>query len=555
MKKTIFMTFALLLSSCVPESAGTGRGTFTSSEQAVTCTDSFFILSTGDTCSTSCPTNTKEASDEEKQAILTDETISDSIKEIVQTSAGVCIDVAQVESRPDNNIFVDGGFCVCKNQKVASINSDVSCTATCSTKNVSVATLYGAVSVGALIQGNEKLKNLHGFCTSDLDNNPSNAASCKLIAKDSLGSESSINLVTTSGSNNFSATLEGNLNFNTTYTLKIKETGSGVENAGSDSFHVRLKEPDDDGLDIIGDLRIKLVGQYSCFIRIPAEDNATKENYYLDTANYHFYLPANTPVTPMAAGVVDRLFCHDYIKENSLNDSPKFTRLEFIPDHFALWDINDPRFIQDGSNLTVDFLIQEEMEKLNVSNPPLKSYFSQLNGCVAPDDSGGPCISSIIGMALRPFVDSSGKSFCPGISDYIGDNPEMVALGQVLGNPTEGVYYAEGPKQTLVISETGETQQFDSDVIMIRENILKKIYFHFGAGGLPIKPKPSTENQPTYFYWPPDYDNPYVQKLGYQKLYTVKTISELINKDRVTEVPSTLTPHDRKTACIPALSE
>jgi len=548
-----FLFAILLLTSCVPDSSS-GRQKFTTSASVVTCTESFFLFTDGTSCAQTCPTGTHEGTSDEIAAIIADATVTDEVKEIVQTSKGVCIDDPNIESRPSGEIFINQNFCVCKNSKVASVNSDVGCASTCLEKSESVATIFGSVSVSSVVSGNDKLQNLHGWCTNDLDNNAQNPASCSLVATDANGAASSINLTTTSGSNNFSATLEGNISFDKTYKIQLVESGSGVENATSTFEQIRLKEPEnDDDLDLDGNLKIKLVGQYTCFFRTIQTDNNTNENYYLGTARYHFYLPADSPIVPLAPGIHNTIFCHDYIKEQDTNDKANYTRLEYIPDQFALWDTLDPRFVQSGSNLTVDFLIQEKIEQLGVSNPPLKTYFSALNGCSSPDQSGSGCINQILGMAMSPFVDSKGKSFCPGSDEYLGSNIEMRALGEIIGVPTEGVYYAEGPREIQTLPD-GTQQELSNDVIMVRENILKKIWFHLGQNGVPVTPTEQTESQATYFYWPADFASPYVHKKGYQKLYTVKRMDELLNDGRTNEIPTSLKPHDRKAACVPASS-
>ena len=89
---------------------------------------------------------------------------------------------------------------------------------------------------------------------------------------------------------------------------------------------------------------------------------------------------------------------------------------------------------------------------------------------------------------------------------------------------------------------------------------MKKIWFHFGANNLPIKPTEETENQRTYFYWPPDFSNPYIKKEGYQDLYTVSSRNdfELIFQRQSDSLDETITEtitHDRKFVCVPKVGE
>jgi hypothetical protein len=569
-KYAAFVIFIFTMVSCLPQDGGIPRGTFTSTSQSVTCEDSFFILSQGDSCAGACPEGEREATSDDIEKLLNDtfdETQRDDYtKEIIQTSQGVCVPEEQIVKRPTDAITINSDFCVCRGGKIASVNSDVACSNTCSARKADTptATIIGSVTLGAEAQAIEGISSLSDWCTVDLLNDAQNAASCSLVATDINGAQRSVNVTVNPGTNNFEAVLEGTLNFDESYFFRIVETGSGVENAQTSLEQVRLKMPAEDQLyDIEGNLRIKLVGQYSCFFRTISNPNsgdsslpANIETFYLDAIRYSFFLPAGTPVTPIAPGSIDTIICHDYIAVKDENDSPAYPRLEYIPDHFALWDLGDPRFTSQDGDFLVHSMIQQELQNYGVTTTTTKKYFFPLKGCVSPSADGKSCVETNFGAALIPFIDSKGISYCPGEEQWQGNNPEFLSLKEFIGVPTEGIYYAEGPREVFIGSD-GTTTQFRSDIMIIRENILKKIWFHFGPNGVPVKPTIQTENQATYFYWPPnpDYSDPFVKKKGYQRLYTVKSQDELLDPTGSTTISTTLKPHDRKAACVPASSD
>ena len=550
-------TFILIISfvSCVPGGrGGTQVSSFVSSEPEP-CETNYMIFDIEQdayTCEESCLDGQNAATEEELEALLADPSISEELKALLSEALFVCVDEPVLDVRPDNQVFLNDDFCVCKNSEVASVNADQSCTTTCSTKNDTVATIYGSASMGIEIFSNDKLKDLGGFCNNILDNNSTTAPSCELVVSDGILDVAQIALTTTVGSNNYSATIEGNgLSFDTTYTFRIVETGSGIENAGSGFEQFRLTTTSDSLTPVTGDLGINIVNQYSCISRF-AGVNGTIENSY--------YYPAGNTPPPLPAGAYINLFCHDYIKYN-INDEARFPRFNLIAGQFALWDEYDPRFVASGDFTVADLLVTEEIEKLGSSVSTQKKYFQPMTLSFYPrlDEVGGQAttISSIAGYALSPFIDNTGKSFCPAYDEYKGNNPELVALGRIIGNNTEGLYLAKS--EPMVLSTDDGQQSISYNAMYIRETQLKKIWFHFGENQLPIKPKESTERQTAYFYWPPDYNNPYIKKPGYQKLYTVRSVREFeleVGDGSAGLQPVTgFTPHDRKIACVPQVNE
>ena len=152
------------------------------------------------------------------------------------------------------------------------------------------------------------------------------------------------------------------------------------------------------------------------------------------------------------------------------------------------------------------------------------------------------------------FTDNTGRAICPGYNEYNSSNIEFKALGETIGVPTEGLYFAQGPREVIVLDDGSKQEIKPADVMFIRENLLKNIWFHLTSSGVHYKPTNDTVSQPTYFYWPADVAAPYVQKRGYQKLYQVMHASELVSSGFTTTIPTTIKPLDRKMGCIPVTS-
>ncbi len=560
----LILTFFSLI-SCVPQS-----NTGTSSKPFIrtvieTCEDSYIIFDAENNeyrCDEQCEQGQTAATDEEKQALQDDPSISDELKELLGSAGFVCVDEPVVEVRPTGQIFLNDDFCVCKNGQVASVNADQRCTSFCASKNdAAVATLYGDVSPGIDVVSNEKLKDLGGFCQNPLDNNAPASPACSLVISDGISDIEEIPLVTSVGSNSYQATIElAGVSFDTSYTFRIVETGSGVENASSGYEQFRLTDPSLILTPVTGDLSVSIINQYSCISRYDGIDNRIER---------YFYFAAGDAPPALPSGVAVNVFCHDYLKDG-FNDNPAYKRLTQIAGHFALWNRQDSRFVDDDNDgfSIADQLVKQEVEKLGATISQ-KKYFSLFPlpyyPVVGANTQEPPFtieeqISRNSGLALRPFIDQNGKSFCPDYNDYKGDSPELVALGRIIGTPTEGLYLGVGEAQTVTGDNISQIQRIEPNFLYIRENVLKKIWFHFGANNLPIKPTEETENQRTYFYWPPDFSNPYIKKEGYQDLYTVSSRNdfELIFQRQSDSLDETITEtitHDRKFVCVPKVGE
>ena len=146
------------------------------------------------------------------------------------------------------------------------------------------------------------------------------------------------------------------------------------------------------------------------------------------------------------------------------------------------------------------------------------------------------------------WVDATSfYSFCPDEDDFATGKPAFKAMKEILGKGSEGIYIADRSEN--------ETKSY----LLIRETDLRSVWF-YNQNGVPTKPtEDQLQFQTMYFYYPLNRANPYV-KAPHQKLYRVRSVSELAsnlttlqafmaNTGEMISYPS----HDKKIACVPKL--
>jgi len=539
------LTMMLFLTSCVDESGREGRALikdFTTSGAQTGCGDQLFHFSTGDTCVDNCPEGTHVATADEITTLTTDAT--EEIKNIVAASKGVCADDVVEIVRP-SEVFVQSDICACKTQKAASVGN---CTTVCAGKDSKTETiLFGSVKVGPGIELNDKMKTLHGWCNNEIGDGKT-SPQCSLEVKDASGGVQNLNVTTFANSNNFQADVTS-LSLDKTFILKIKESQSGSE-AESDSFQLRLKDIDSDDSTSNDPLKTVFASQYTCLTR--AGKVGDDGNIYTDAARIHFYFN-NKNIPPALAAGNDFLFCHD-VNTYGKVDSILYPRLELKSQHLALWDPTDVKFVdQDGNGSPdVDTILANKLkEEFNVIKEP--KLFWQLAWPNVPNSQ----TPGLLGYVMIPWINqTTGRSFCPTRYDYQNSSdPVLRVLNGVVGNDTEAIYLSK--KEPVSLPDDDDVlQPQPDDILIIRENVLKKIWFYF-ENGQHYTPDEVTATQKTvHFYWPPDYANPHTKKPN-QKLFTVRAPNDLGDSGNsgVGTVPTTITPQDKRIGCIPSLGE
>lgn len=537
LRSIILLIFALVMTSaCINDGGRAGRPFIEDfaarSGGSTGCGESFFDGTTGE-CISECADGTEVADQEALDEILAD--ASETLIAIINDSAGVCIEERIEIKRPTDQIFVKKDYCSCLQGKPDILNN---CDAFCAGRNTTTPTLFGSVTLGQDVALNPELGNLFNWCTKEIGDGLT-GPSCFLEAFDGT-STARISIEIPANANTFSASLQS-LAFNKTYVTRIVEQTSG---ARSSAFQIIRKKQNTDPLGPDGPLKIMAVSQYSCVKR---SANVVDSDYFFENAiRQHFYFASNNSPPPLPPG--DPLvLCHD--PATGINDNPLKPRLELIPQHFAVWDQADLRFIdvqpQDGSP-DINTQIQDRLvNEFGVSaSINLFGLFTWPNS-----PNSGP---QNLGIFMQPFVNpTTGKAFCPGRQQYDGDDPIFKILGEVIGVPTEGVYLAEKEPEALFDSD-GNLLEVPQDILIIRENLLKQVWFYF-ENGKHFVPDEITANTKTIrFYYPPDLDEPYVRK-STQRIYTVRSPQNLGQSGNVglnTSIPAP----DKRFGCIPAIN-
>lgn len=530
--------------SCVDESGRAGRKVIArggvTEEEPTFCNGSYNVNERS--CGTSCPTGTHVATadeiDEAKtelNALGLDSATLEDILSNIDSALEVCVNGSGI-LRPDNQVFIDKGFCACQNGNPASIND---CAAFCSSKNTNNITLYGKVTVGEDILFNESLGNLQNWCSAEIPGSDFVSPQCQLELFDGI---STIFLNITVAGNSFEAIVD-TLDKDKTYVAKIRETGSG-SNVSSQAFQLRLKDFVEDDQSPEGPLKIMPVSQYSCIFL--ARQNTPVESF-TEYAKRHFYFAAsNQP--PSLPPNQELTKCHDK-QIYGETDSPLFPRLELIPQQFAVWDQTDIRF-NDGDvdgNIDINTEITEDFRNLTGNTSATLNLFSVFAWPNLPEISDFKSIvNANLGLIMIPFVDAQNRGECPKQADYLGDNPLYQIIGEKVGVDTEGLFMAESEPY---LDASGSSI---IDIIMIREGQLKNVWFYFENGQHFVPDAITAGSKTIHFYWPLDPVNPYVRKSD-QIIYTVRFPDQIGKNGVQTGIVEGVRPPDKRFACIPAV--
>ncbi|MCO4754894.1 MAG: hypothetical protein KC478_10465 [Bacteriovoracaceae bacterium] len=463
----------------------------------------------------------------------------------MQSSAqGICFEDKIV--RPTGEVFVNRDFCSCLQGKADIINN---CESFCAGKpTVSTPTLFGSVKVGAPIELNGELGNLHGWCSNEITGSDQSAPNCVMEVFDGL-STTTVDFSTFSGSNSFQANLTA-LEKNKTYVATIVEKGSGAK---SNEFQIRRVDPPDDGTgDTTTPLKIMPVSQYTCLNRTGTLPDTTQcgetangdEIFNCGTREFYYFASNNSP-PPMPPGS-HFILCHD--PQFGTDDSPLFPRLELIPQHIAMWDQADIRFADQNGDSRPDInqLIQDRLAT-EFNQTRTINIFGLFRWPNKPNTGSGSATTPNVGFYMQPWIDSiTGRGFCPKQEQYNGTDPVFKIMKEVVGVDTEGIYIAV--KQP----EASDQQEGGNKLQLIREGLLNKIWFYF-ENGQHFVPDAITSSQKTImYYWPPDVNDPYVQK-STQKIYTVRAPEDINSAGASSGLVTTVRPPDKRFGCVPAM--
>jgi hypothetical protein len=517
-----------------------GKPIIKSSAQGATgtgCGEDLFLLETGDTCVNTCPEGFYQPTGDELANITAEQT--EEKKLIIGDSAGICVDESTKIVRPTDEVFITKDFCACKDSKPDIVNN---CQSFCAGQTTDAATLFVNTTLGPTINLNENLGNLYNWCTKEIGDGLT-SPQCFLEVFDGSGTED-LSIDISPGSNSFKVNISS-LALDRTYVATLKEKGSG-SNAQSQSFQIRRTEFDSDTTPDNTPLKIMPISQYTCLTRAGSQVNAG--NIYDNAARLHFYFPSNNNPTSLPPGN-PFLFCHDVAKYGD-NDSPLYDRLELIPQHFALWDQSDIRLADQNGNSRPD--INETIQEKLLSDFGISRTINIFGLLTWPNRPNVDGPAPNMGFYMLPWIDPvTGRAYCPDQSHYNGSDKLFNILKEVVGVSTEGIYMSVKEPE-LLSDDNGTPVLAPTDILIIRENLLKKIWFYY-ENNQHFVPDEITASQKTiHFYWPADPENPHIRKSS-QKIYTVRRPTELSVDAGQTGLQTSISPPDKRFGCAPAI--
>lgn len=491
------------------------------------------LISPGSTATLECPPG------QEAKVIVDDEGVE----------TEVCKDI--IPKRPDNAVFWNQDFCICKDNKAISLGN---CATFCSSKATNGAeVLYASFRLTEDITMTS-LENLSNWCLKPFETDETNP-SCVIQAKDASGNVTTINDVTISTtSNSLTTNVQNLLAFDKTYTLTLIEKTSGAK---SDTVQL-VKYSSDSSLPTLGPLKPVPVSQYTCMVRSLSSTGNYDQAYRL-----HYYFVPRLAPDPLPAGT--DIFCHDIFNTAYGNvDREGIPRLETVPGVFKLWDEQDPRFYDNDGNGRMDIneAIVQKTRNFGATIPADSKFFqifSWQNGPELETDDSSESKSTLtrLGYLMAPWVDTSNyKSYCLTDTHYNSSNALFKAMRDYVGVETEGLYIGMKSAETVTDNEGNPAQGYP-DYILIRETDLKAVWFYYKSGVPTAPTDDNVASNTIYFHYPLNKTSPFV-KSSTQRLFRVKSAAE-INGTSVpsgstsTGVPANYPPHDRKLGCIPKL--
>ena len=516
-----------------------------------------------ETCNAECEEEYKVATPEEIEAeiaayvtkygdndVAKEEGLRNNLLTIVKFAKGICIKIPA--TRPTEQIYINPKFCACEKGKPYTVND---CATYCSSTNDQTPTLYVTTTVGPLISANEELVDLKGWCTNDLvDSINNHAPSCNLYLYD--GRDTLTLEMEFTGNLSFKADLSS-IQKNKTYSATIMENQS---KAKSKSFHIYAVDPDSQD-DDNSPLKIMHISQYSCIYMYgdntaPSTTNPT-DLYSGNMTRMYFYYPSNT-LPEILSGSLRRVFCHDITRYNRI-DSKLFPRLELIPNALSLWDKADLRLYDADNNTKLDINEQIQRRLLNEFNISSTinifqsfTYNSYIESTTESSASELKFKAILQGYYMQPWIDTSSKlGYCPKQEHYHGNTAVFRILKELIGNDTEAIYFGKSDPKAYT-DNNGQLVNVAGSTIIIRENVLKKIWFYY-ENNQKLVPNEVIAGQKTImFYYPPDFNNPLVEK-SHQSLFTVFNPTE--DSQNTGDPRPNVLPPNKMFGCVPSLGD
>lgn len=508
------------------------------------------ILSESFECYSSCPTKHHVASLTEIVDYKKDNN-NETVTEVIENSKGLCISDINEGKRPVGGVSIKNNFCSCLSGKSDILND---CDAFCATSPSSnTPTLTFTAELGAEIANHPNLGSLYNWCTAQLSEDVNVQPQCFLSAWDGVSSIENIPVILSNKSNTMTANIQ-TLGYNKTYLMKLVVGNTGAENAYSTEFQVRRIKPSSTSTGVEGALKITPVSQYSCLsFGGKIVDNIIYRNGQSYIRSF-FYFASNdipAPIPPAGGTNQSLVLCHDEGLHPG-KDSAMYPRFELIPQHFALWDRSDPRFVLNGSKPEINSIIEQKL---------LNEYESTISGLdlfkpiiypnrpnVASSTGGSSNTSINMGYMMTPFINATtGKPYCPTSAHFNDPNfPLFNAMKEYMPPETEGVYLGEKEPETIL---DGSSYKTVYGTMFVTESILLK-YGWYVENGLKIKADNNSMNTKTIYYYWPSQDGMDPLEQGSRKLFTVRFFDAL-NGNVPSGISTSVRPMDKRLGCIP----
>lgn len=425
-------------------------------------------------------------------------------------------------ARPDNAFSFKENTCVCRNSQPVSRGD---CTNVCRGKNTKGAdVLFADFSVSSVL-ANSSLKHVKNWCYKYLIGD-SAFPKCALEARDSQGNKTLLTNFNFPKNNSISVDVSS-LADDESYWFRLVETTS---KAGSIPQEIFLFDP-------VGyPLKTTQFSQFSCY---PKTSKDQRVNFYFG------------PYAPTALRGDEKVVCHDVVKYGE-KDSELFPRLDLTTPVAALWNQQNYLFYDNNGDgvLDVNELVIKKITEAGGETSSKVRLFGLLSAPGTKDNNieAGNSSYDRLGVLMSYWVESVNfNSFCPDEKDYATGKPEFKAMQEILGKGTEGIYVADRSENEM------------KSYLLIRESDVRSVWFYMN-NGTPAKPsEDQIQFQTIYFYYPINRAAPYV-KAPHQKLYRVRSVSELGSNLTTLQafLPTTgemisYPAHDRKIGCVPKL--
>jgi hypothetical protein len=461
--------------------------------------------------------------------------------------------------------FFKKGHCICQAGK-STIISD--CQAFCQNKTHQEEYLYAEFVPGVDIITNPQIQNTRGWCTREIldstgapidGGNPS----CRMTYVGNDGSQSFLDSIEWLGNNSLRINVGGRMVEDVIYILTLQEFSSGAK---TNSVQILKGNFDDQPVDL-GPLKIAPVNQYTCMSLGLATVPNDPTLYIQQAYPLHFYyVNNNTP--PTVPPNVLNIYCHDIQNPAYTRfDKPEYPRLQLIPNIFNFWNQSDPRFYDLNNNQIMD--VHEEIQRLvqakggsyNPATQPIFFPFSwpnfpygQIPSAPNGDSTGGQSAQQNLGYIMTPWIDQQTfRSYCPNQSHYYSNNVLFQSLRDLIGVSTEALYMSIKENE-VTIDDNGNVVLAPNDYLLIREGLLKQIWFYIQNGQKFAPTNENVANHTVHFYWPPNPASPFIRQAN-QRLYTIRHPQDMSSNPATDNdaLRTNLRPHDKRFACIPAI--